>query len=79
MKTVAGLLSCHCTLDNIDPSNLQFCSGYQYCVYCTGQVWDYDVTSLRLDPDYAYYYTHWTRLLATGIIPFTFLATVNVR
>ena len=38
---------------------------------------DYQVTSLRLDPDYIFYYIHWTRLLATGIIPIIHLAITN--
>ena len=25
------------------------------------EIIDYDVTELRLDPDYIYYYIHWTR------------------
>jgi len=38
----------------------------------------YNVTELRLDPDYMYYYIHWTRLLFTGIIPFIFLSLMNI-
>ena len=37
----------------------------------------YNVTSLRMDPDYMFYYIHWTRLICTGLLPFTFLATMN--
>ena len=39
---------------------------------------DFEISSLRLDPDYIYYYVHWTRLLGTGIIPFIFLSLMNV-
>ena len=38
---------------------------------------DFQATSLRLNQDYIYYYTHWTRLLATGIIPILYLAMTN--
>ena len=44
----------------------------------TKEVLIYNVTSLRLDPDYMLYYIHWTRLICTGIIPFTFLSIMNV-
>ena len=43
----------------------------------TVTVTDYDVTHLRLDPEYILFYTHWTRLLGTGIIPFAYLAIIN--
>ena len=33
----------------------------------------------RLDPAYMYYYIHWTRLLCTGIIPFSYLSYMNLR
>ena len=33
----------------------------------------------RLDPAYMYYYIHWTRLLTTGIVPFTYLVYMNMR
>jgi hypothetical protein len=39
---------------------------------------DYQITSLRLDPDYSFYYTHWTRLLATGLLPILFLLLLNM-
>ena len=32
-----------------------------------------------VDPDYMYYYIHWTRLLCTGIIPFSYLSYMNMR
>ena len=38
---------------------------------------DYNITDLRLHPDYILYYTHWTRLLATGLLPFLYLLLVN--
>ena len=44
----------------------------------TTLVTDYDVTDLRLDQDYIFYYTNWTRLLGTGVIPFVYLATMNI-
>ena len=43
----------------------------------TVTVTDYDVTDLRLDPEYILFYTHWTRLLGTGVIPFAYLAFIN--
>ena len=39
---------------------------------------DVEPTSLRLDPWYIYYYVHLTRLVTTGLVPMTFLATVNI-
>ena len=39
---------------------------------------DYNVTSLRLDPDYILYYTQWTRLVTTGLLPFAYLLLVNL-
>ena len=44
----------------------------------TYSVMDFEITSLRLDPNYIYYYVHWTRLLSTGVIPFVFLSTMNL-
>lgn len=38
---------------------------------------DYDMTDLRLHPDYVYYYIHWFRFISTGIIPIIFLIIVN--
>ena len=40
-------------------------------------LYDYNITALRLHPDYILYYTHWTRLLATGIIPLLYLLMGN--
>ena len=39
---------------------------------------DFEITSLRVNPDYIYYYVHWTRLLFTGVIPFVFLSIINL-
>jgi len=44
----------------------------------TREVVIYNVTSLRVDPDYMYYYIHWTRLLCTGVIPFLYLSILNL-
>ena len=38
---------------------------------------DFTITELRLDPTYIFYYVHWTRLLATGVIPILFLVSIN--
>ena len=38
----------------------------------------YNVTSLRVNPDYMFYYIHWTRLLTTGVIPFVYLSYMNL-
>ena len=38
----------------------------------------FNVTSLRVNPDYMYYYIHWTRLLCTGLIPFSYLSSMNM-
>ena len=38
---------------------------------------DFRMTNLRKDESYIYYYTHWTRLLATGVIPMVFLMITN--
>lgn len=35
-------------------------------------------TSLRGNPDYLLYYQHWTRLIVTGLIPFCYLAIMNL-
>ena len=43
----------------------------------TKGVIDYEVTNLRLDEDYVFYYTVWTRLLITGAIPLIYLSTMN--
>jgi hypothetical protein len=36
------------------------------------------LTSLRSDPEFIYYYTHWTRLIMTGVIPMIYLAVINI-
>ena len=38
---------------------------------------DFRMTNLRKDENYIYYYTHWTRLLATGVVPMVFLVITN--
>ena len=38
---------------------------------------DFQATQLRMDENYIFYYTHWTRLLATGVIPFLYLVIIN--
>lgn len=38
-----------------------------------------DVTALRIHPAYITYYTMWTRLLATGIVPLAILAILNSK
>ena len=40
-------------------------------------VLDYDMTDLRVHPDYIYYYVHLIRFIITGIIPIIFLIIVN--
>ena len=44
----------------------------------TRQIYDYAITPVRLDPAYVYYYTHLTRLICTGIIPFFYLLFMNI-
>ena len=44
----------------------------------TREVLDYEITSLRLDQDYVFYYINWTRLIFTGVIPFIYLIVVNM-
>ena len=39
---------------------------------------DFTFTSLRINPIYIYFYTHWTRLLITGILPFSCLLVMNI-
>ena len=43
----------------------------------TRYVYDYNITSLRLNPDYIFYYIHCTRLAFTGVLPFVFLTCMN--
>ena len=38
---------------------------------------DYNITDLRKDPDYIFYYINWTRFPATGFLPFAFLFFFN--
>ena len=44
----------------------------------TESVLDIEPTSLRLDPQYIYYYVHWTRLITTGLVPMIYIASVNI-
>ena len=43
----------------------------------TREVRSFEVTPLRLDPDYIEYYIFWTRSLGTGVIPILFLLITN--
>ena len=38
---------------------------------------DFRATQLRMDENYIFYYTHWTRLLVTGIVPILYLVITN--
>ena len=31
-----------------------------------------------MDPDYIYYYVHWTRLILTGILPMMVMTIINI-
>ena len=44
----------------------------------TTQTYGFVLTKLKLDPNYTYYYTHLTKLLCTGIIPFFYLLSINI-
>ena len=44
----------------------------------TSEILDYAITPLRLNADYIFYYTHWTLLLCTGLIPFFYLLVINI-
>ena len=35
------------------------------------------LSKLKRDPNYTFYYTHWTNLICTGLIPFLFLLFIN--
>ena len=37
-----------------------------------------EMSSLRLDPDYIFYYTHLARLICTGVVPMIFLTATNL-
>ena len=43
----------------------------------TVEVLDYDITNMRFNQDYIFYYTHLTRLIFTGVLPFVYLVVVN--
>ena len=38
---------------------------------------DFRATQLRMDKNYIFYYTLWTRLLVTGIVPILYLVITN--
>ena len=38
---------------------------------------DFRATKLRMNENYIFYYTHWTRLLVTGIMPILYLVITN--
>ena len=42
------------------------------------EIMDYNITKIRQDPDYIFYYLHWTRLITTGVIPFVYLLVTNL-
>ena len=44
----------------------------------TVHLMDYKMTSLRHHPAYILYYTHWTRLLTTGVLPAIYLGLGNL-
>ena len=44
----------------------------------TKELYDYEITSLRLNPDYIFYYIHLARLVVMGILPFLSLLVINV-
>ena len=44
----------------------------------TSTIWIVEITDLRLNQDYIYYYIFLTRLITTGVVPFLFLISVNV-
>ena len=43
----------------------------------TVEVLDYDITDIRFNKEYIFYYTFLTRLIFTGVLPFVYLAVVN--
>ena len=38
----------------------------------------WEISSLRRNPLYVSIYTHWTRLLLTGLFPFLYLTAINI-
>ena len=44
----------------------------------TEKIYDYEITSLRMNPEYIFYYIHIARLLVMGILPFLFLLVINI-
>jgi hypothetical protein len=43
----------------------------------TVEILDFDITDMRFNKEYIFYYTYLTRLIFTGILPFVFLVVVN--
>ena len=44
----------------------------------TNEILSYDITPLRRDPVYVYYYIRWTKLIFTCIVPITYLLLLNI-
>ena len=44
----------------------------------TEEIYDYEITSLRMNPKYIFYYIHIARLLVMGILPFLALLVINI-
>ena len=44
----------------------------------TEEIYDYEITSLRMNPEYIFYYIHTARLLVMGILPFLSLLVINI-
>ena len=44
----------------------------------TEEIYDYEITSLRMNPEYIFYYIHIARLLVMGILPFLSLLVINI-
>lgn len=42
------------------------------------ELYDWEITNLRLSPEYIFYYVHCARLLVTGLVPFLFLLASNM-
>ena len=44
----------------------------------TEEIYDYEITSLRMNPEYIFYYIHTARLIVMGILPFLYLLVINI-
>ena len=44
----------------------------------TEEIYDYEITSLRMNPKYIFYYINLSRLLVMGILPFISLLVINI-